>query len=403
MKIVQLYNEQRSEFGGESTAIANTTAVLKARGHEVALAVRSSRDIGDSLICKAHAALSGVYSFSAESAIRDIVERERPDVIHAHGVYPLWSPSIFRACRRLRVPTVLHVHCHYLTCPNWYHLREGKVCTLCFGGKEHWCVLKNCRGSYMESAAYALRSAVARSFRLFSDNVGVFIAVSAYLRERLIAGGFPGGRIQVISNVVPADSGIGADANGARDYIAYCGRLSEEKGVRVLLEAARCTGLPVKIAGDGPLRDALQAAAPSNVSFLGYLKRDALTHFYRNARFTVVPSLSFEGLPLAAAESMMHGRPVIGSRIGAIPEVVREGTTGLLFPPGDHEQLASSMADLWSDAVSCDRYGRAAQFYARQEYSEDLYYARLRTAYDDAARVLLTGQPEHDPLLGVSN
>ena len=397
MKIVQLFNEQRSIFGGETTAISNTVEVLRRHGHQVTLAVRSSREIGDNLFRKAHAALSGMYSFSAISEIGRIVEREQPDVIHAHGVYPMWSPSIFRACRSLKVPTVLHVHCHYLTCPNWYHLRGGKVCNLCLGGNEHWCVLKNCRNSYPESAAYALRSAVARKLGLFTKEVGSFIAVSHFLRQRLVDGGYPADRIRVIPNAVLNVPELQAPDPATRRYIGFCGRLSAEKGAQVLIEAARRTGLPVRIAGEGPMRAELQQAAPDSVTFLGYLRGDSLTEFYRGCRFVVVPSLSYEGLPLAAAEAMTHGLPAIGSRIGALPEVITENQTGLLFEPGNVNELASLMSRLWQHPELCQQFGNAASAAAKTHYSEDIYHERLLAAYRDAAAFCGRAKvPSHD-------
>jgi glycosyltransferase involved in cell wall biosynthesis len=174
MKIVQLFNRARSGFGGEETVIINTTAIMKQRGHQVIDAIRSSSGIGDSMPRKIAAAINGVYSFSAVSEMERLVEAERPDVVHAHNIYPQWSPSVLRACRKLGVPTVLHVHCHYMTCPNWYHMRNGQICQLCCGGKEYKCLTTNCRDSYTKSAAYFLRSYVARKFRLFVDNVNLF-------------------------------------------------------------------------------------------------------------------------------------------------------------------------------------------------------------------------------------
>lgn len=390
MKIVQLINRTRSGFGGEETVAANTTAIMTQHGHEVFNAVRSSSEIGDSLPRKIAGAINGVYSLSGSSEMQRLVETERPDVVHAHNIYPQWSPSVFRMCRRLGVPTVLHVHCHYLTCPNWYHLRNGQVCTLCCEGKEYKCFTANCRGSYAESAAYFIRSYVARKLRLFVDNVNLFVTVSHFLKASLVSAGFPDERIAVLYNAVIEDVAahdLTGSNNGAVDgggYIGYCGRLSPEKGVHVLVEAARRCGLPVRIAGDGPERDNLERSAPSNVTFVGYLNRKAMGRFYRGCRFLVLPSLCFEAFGLVAAEAMSCGKPVIGSKIGGIPEIVRHDQTGLLFEPGDTEGLANRMSDLWTDTARRYRYGLAGQRAVRMECSADAYYAGLLSAYSRA-------------------
>lgn len=378
-----MYNQQRSVFGGEETVIANTTTVLRKHGHEVVIAMRSSRGIERSLLSKVTAGLGGIYSISAATEMKQRIASERPDVVHVHSIYPMWSPSIFRACKRMGVPTVLHVHCHYLTCPNWYHLRKGQVCERCLGGKEYSCLLKNCRGSLVESAAYFLRSYIARRFGLVSNNVTLFVTVSDFLKQRLTASGFPNERIAVLPNVV-LDASVPGHGSESGDYIGYCGRLSEEKGLSVLLEAARLTGLPVRVAGEGPERSALEQAAPPNVTFLGHLNRDDLHNFYVGCRFLVLPSLSFEGFPMAAVESMMLAKCVVASRIGAIPEVVRDGRNGLLFKPGDSGELSRLMQALWSDVELCRTFGIAAHSDVQLRCTEDKYYNGLLAIYHRA-------------------
>ncbi len=384
MKVVQLYNRQRAAFGGEETVIANTTAVLEARGHAVSIAMRCSRGIEGSFLKKASAGLNGIYSFSAIGEVKKIIATEHPDVIHVHGVYPQWSPSIFRTCKQMGVPTVLHVHCHYLTCPDWYHLREGKVCELCFGGHEQNGILKNCRGSYAESTAYALRSFVSRKMGFFTDHVGVFLPVSRFLKDRLIRAGFPDERTEVLHNVVLERNAAKDDASELGTYIGYCGRLSPEKGVGSLLQAARLSGLPVRIAGDGPERAALERMAPPNVTFLGYLNRDGVNQFYQGMPVYSGPQLSFESFSMSAAEAMMQGKPIIGARIGAIPEIIDNGKTGLLFEPGNAQELAEQMSNLWASPEQCLKYGNEARSTIRMKCSEDLYYSRLMAAYQHA-------------------
>lgn len=383
MRILQVYNQQRSVFGGEETVIKNTTAVLTRRGHEVMTAVRSSREIDSSLFRKMSAAINGIYSISAASEMERLIQRERPDVVHAHGIYPMWSPSIFSTCRRMGVPTILHVHCHYLTCPNWYHLRNNKVCEQCLGGKEYRCLVNNCRGSLAESAAYFVRAYVARATGLVTNNVTTFVAVSHFIKSQLVKAGFEASQIEVLPNVVLSARDRG-DSPTRGDYVGYCGRLSPEKGVNIVLEAARRTGLPLVIAGDGPERRELEKLAPQNVSFLGHCGPKEVEAFYNNCRFLVLPSLSFEGFPMAAVEAMMHGRCVIGSRIGAIPEVIQDGRNGLLFEPGDSSRLAELMSSLWGDDARCRTYGDAARESVQSACSEGAFYNKLVSIYQSA-------------------
>jgi glycosyltransferase involved in cell wall biosynthesis len=342
-------------------------------------------------------AVAGVFNPSAYRDARRVVARERPDVVHIHNVYPNFSPSILAACRAMGVPTIFHVHCHVLTCPNWYHLRDGKSCDLCFGGREHWCLLTNCRDSLAESAAYALRSFVAHKFGLFQKNVTLFIAVSNFLRDRLISAGYPGGQIEVVHNAVCIDNAARDEENSLGEYIAYAGRLSPEKGVDTLIAAARTCSLPVKIAGDGPEMGRLRAAAPGNVAFLGRLDADQLRNFYRRSRFIVIPSRSYETFSLVAAEAMAQGKALIASRIGALPELIADGIRGLLIETGDEASLALKMRLLWENPPLCDRLGTAARIWAEEHCREDVFYARLMKVYSRAIG-LTNGARQHDPV-----
>jgi glycosyltransferase involved in cell wall biosynthesis len=290
------------------------------------------------------------------------------------------------------VPALFHVHCHILTCPNWYHLRNGKTCDLCFGGHEQCCLLTNCRGSLPESAAYTIRSFIARKLGLFQKNVSLFIAVSHFLRDRLIAAGYPAGQIEVVRNAVSIGGSPAPSAGVEGEYIGYAGRLSPEKGADTLVEAARVCGLPVKIAGDGPELEKLRASAPRNVEFLGRLDRDNLAEFYRHSRFIVAPSRSYEGFPLVAAEAMMHGKPVIACRIGAFPELIESGVRGLLVETDDQAAFAHNMRLLWDDAQLCARLGRAAKVWAEEHCNEDIFYTRLMAVYDRAIGMTAMGQ-----------
>lgn len=388
MKVVQLHNLQRARFGGEYTVIASIRKILEKRGHQTMTVSRSSLDIENSVIRKVGAAFNGVFSFSAVSEIKALISRECPDIVHVHSVYPMWSPAVFLACKQSGIPTVMHVHNYYFSCPNWHHLRNGKFCQLCRGGKEYWCALTNCRGSVAESVAYAGRAYLARKLRLFLNNVGVFIVVSTFQKERLIREGLPEDRVRVIQNVVIDDSNPMQDAGDNGEFVGYSGRLSSEKGVGTLLEAARRSGLPVRIAGDGPARTELERNAPPNVAFLGYLDRTALSEFYRRCKFLVVPSTIAETFCMAAAEAMTYAKPVIGSRIGAIPEIVEDGQNGLLFEPGNVDELTQFMLTLWTKPVLRLKYGHAARSSIQGKCNEDAYYLNLITAYRRAAEFI---------------
>ncbi|MHC5033575.1 MAG: glycosyltransferase, partial [Planctomycetota bacterium] len=358
-------------------------------GVEVAFLTRDSSDLGNGLAGKLRAFVGGIHSLSAQRRMSRLLREVRPDIVHVHNLLPLLSPSVLVACRSHGVPVVMTCHNYRLTCPTGLHVVRGEVCERCISDGEHRCVLQDCRNSLFESAAYALRHAVGRWGRTIPRNVTLFIALTEFLKRRLVTAGFPRERIAVIPNMAdlpaqPADPVAG-------QYAAYAGRISPEKGLDTLLAAARrLPGIPIRIAGDWSTMPEVREQAPDNVDFVGFLDRDEVARFYRKARFLVLPSTCFEVFPLVLAEAMGYGLPAVASRIGGLPEIVEDGRTGLLFEAGDADELASKMEMLWEDSALCARMGQAARHRAAREFSEDVFYSRLMDAYQ--AAVQLNGQ-----------
>ena len=295
------------------------------------------------------------------------------------------SPSIFIACRESGVPVVMRCPDYRLTCPTYWHFNEERICERCKNGREYWCILKNCRKNIYESFAYSLRTAVARRFRYYKNNVSIFIPPSEYVKNRLIEAGIRAERIIVVPNMSSLAYSM-VDTDNA-SYIAYVGRISSEKGISTLLTGARIAGLPIRIAGDYSSMPEILKTAPTSVQFVGHLIRDQLGAFYGNARFSVVPSVCNEAFGIVVAEAMSHGLPVIASRIGAIPEIVEDGRTGLLFEPGNAYDLAEKMKLLWNNPELCRQMGRAGKEKVLREYSENVYYERLMGVYMKAMTI----------------
>jgi glycosyltransferase involved in cell wall biosynthesis len=362
--------------------------LLEMNGHVPVLVMKSSRSIEKSLIKKIGAFWGGIYNIRSYYEMASLLRRDRPDVVHVHSVFPMFSPSVLVACRRAGIPVVMTVHSHILTCPNADHLYEGRICEECIGGHEYRCVLKNCRRNVFESSAYALRSSIARRFQLFHDNVTLFIALTNFGKTKLIQADFSEEQIVVVPNAtsvsratMPADPVDG-------ECIAFAGRISPEKGVDTLLSAAEQIGqIPVKIAGGGPLVSRMKDRAPYNVQFVGILSQDRLLSFYRKSRFAVVPSVWYEPFGLVVVDAMALGLPVVASRIGGLPEIVEDGITGLLFEPGNAEDLANKLRFLWENPELCRQMGKAGREKVALQYSQNVYYKNLMEVYEKAIKL----------------
>jgi glycosyltransferase involved in cell wall biosynthesis len=287
------------------------------------------------------------------------------------------------------------VHNYRLVCPNGLHMVNGEVCEKCSGGREYWCILRNCTGSLPKSLGYALRNYVARKLRLFLDNVTVFIALTEFMRGRLAAAGLPADRIVVIPNMA-SNTAAGLDGRPG-EHVGYVGRVSPEKDIPTLLGAARmCPEIPFKAAGSYERMPHLVAEAPRNFQFLGHLDAGRLRQFYAGCRMLVLSSKCFEAFPTVLPEAMSHGKPVVCSRIGGLPEIVDDGVTGLLFDPGNAGELAEKVRYLWGRPELCRKLGEAGREKALREYSPQTHYERLVRAYQKAIE-LGPGGPAHRP------
>lgn len=382
MKIILIHNKYGFP-AGEEALVNSVRRLLEEKGHRVIPFFRSSEEIYEMTFGRIRAFFSGIYSWSSRKTIRRILRHHKPDVAFVHNTFPLISPSVFAECRQAGVPVVMSVNNYRLICPNGLFLTKGHICEKCAGGKEYWCVLHNCESSIFKSIGYATRNAIARRLRLFADNIAIYAPMTEFQRQKLIAEGFPASRIVVIPNMT-------WNANASEDhelgsYVLHVGRVSQEKGVSSLFAAARkFPNISFKVTGDYKRMQHLLAEAPSNLDLLGYVDEQRLNELYVHSRFVVMCSICYEGFPTVLLEAMLYSKPVVCSRIGGLPEIVDDQVTGLLFEPGNIEDLREKISYLWERPELCRKMGQAGREKALREYSPEKYYQRLMAVYKKA-------------------
>ena len=311
---------------------------------------------------------------------KKIAIKEKPDYIHIHNLFPLISPSILPVAKNAGIPVLMTVHNYRLICPNGLFYMNGNICERCSFGREYWCVLKNCENNIIKSVGYALRNWWSRYKSYFLENVNIFVCLTEFQRTKLIDVGFPEEKITVLPNMVEIPS-LNITSN-VGEYIGFAGRLSQEKGISVLLKAAKYNlEIPFSAAGDcfnvqGSIGD-----IPNNFRLTGFLTSGRLREFYENSRIIVLPSVWYEGFPITLIEAMLHGKPVICSSIGGLVEIVEEGVTGLLVEPNNAKDLSEKIRYLWERPELCQKMGQAGREKALREYSHDIYYERLMKIY----------------------
>ncbi len=366
--------------------------LLESHGHVVIHYGRDNDELkGKSGLGALAAARETVWSFPSHATLREILRKEKPSVAHFHNTFPLISPSAYYACAEARVPVVQTLHNYRLLCPAASFLRDGKVCELCLGRAVAWPgVLHACyRGSRPATLATAAMLSVHRTLRTYREKVNVYIVLSEFARAKFIAGGLPADRIVVKSNFVADRSTRRASRGG---YALFVGRLSEEKGPRLLPTAwqAMETQIPLRLVGDGPLREQLRDAVErsrqvSRIELMGRRASDEVAALMAGARFLIAPSVWYEPFGMTVIEAYSCGLPVIASRIGALAEIVQDGVTGLHFNPGDAADLAAKVEWAWNHPDAMAVMGRAARREYEAKYTAETNYQMLMRIYEQAS------------------
>jgi glycosyltransferase involved in cell wall biosynthesis len=404
MKILVVHNTYQQR-GGEDGVVAAEINQLLAHGDTVARYGRNNAELRaiDTWTALEKGAET-LWSRRTYDELTTLIARERPDIAHFHNTFPLISPSGYYACTAAGVPVVQTLHNYRLLCPAATLLRDGQICETCVGRSVPWPGVRHAcyRGSIFQSAALAAMLFAHRTINTWRNKVNTYIALSEFARQKFVQGGLPADRIVVKPNFVDPDPG---KKLGIGDYALFVGRLSDEKGWEVLLEAWRrlTSNIPLHLLGDGPMRKTIQQRISQlqlpNIKVVGTVSQEEVSSWMRGARFLVCPSLWYEGFPLAIAEAFACGLPVIASRLGSLAEIVEDGRTGLHFTPGVAQDLARTVEWAWCNEAQLKQMGWQARVEFERKYSAEENYNRLIHIYSQLAaqsRVPCAGRQHPD-------
>ncbi len=353
MKVLLVHNRYQQR-GGEDAVVDAEACLLANRGVQVQR-LDADNDAIQGALAKIRVSTN---QFSGSPAMRqrigNALQTFRPDVVHVHNWFPTISASVFGQCKTAGVPVVHTIHNYRLLCVGATLFRDGHICEDCIGatfrtpGIRHKCY----RGSTAGSAAATMGMLTHWATGTWHRSVDRFIALTEFSRRKLVEGGLPEEKIVVKPNFVEPEPDLGA---GDGNYFLYAGRLTEEKGLRVLLECWKNGPelAPLWIVGDGPLRSEVESAAATmgNVHWLGMKSSEEVLFLMKRAKATLCPSLWYEGMPRVVIESLAVGTPVVASLIGGYPEMIVDGESGALFAYGDAGALLGRIRELEKKAA----------------------------------------------------
>lgn len=332
------------------------------------------------LLAGAKTAINFIHNRAACKKMRALLEQTRPEIVHFHNIYHQLTPALIKVARDFGCKTVLTAHDYKIMCPSYSMLRDGKVCDACVTGSVFNAFRYRCQEG---SASKSLLLSLEATWQYIAQNyqaLDVIVSPSEFLRSELKRS-LPDSRIDVIVNGI--DDSHTPEAGKDEGYLLYVGRLSREKGVPTLARAHRLmrNHMPLKIVGHGPLYDEMVVDYP-NAEFLGYVQQGpALDALIQNARAVVLPSECYENCSMAVLEAMSFARAVVGARIGGIPEQVRHGVEGLLFEPGNAQDLADALDVMAENPVQAHAMGLKGRVRLCQKYSLRKHMETLQSLY----------------------
>jgi glycosyltransferase involved in cell wall biosynthesis len=389
MRVLVVHNRYRSALpSGENVVVDQEIALLRDAGVSVDTYIRDSDEIEHfGPVKRVELAVRPIYSLEDAKALKARIRSFGPNVVHLHNPYPLISPAVIRVAKAEGVPVAQTVHNYRFACANGLYFRDGHVCQDCLGKRVPWPAVRHgCyRGSMAQSAIMASSLAVHRATWQMVD---CFVAVSDFMAEQLVAAGVPPEKIKVQPKAAP-DPG---EPSPIGEGFLFAGRLEEEKGIKLLLEAWRLSGLGkatrLTIVGDGAERIAVQQAArvDPSISYLGSVPSDQVGQLLDDCAVSVVPSLWFEAaLPQTVIESYARGRPVISTSVGANASVVGD-EVGWVCPTPSAVGLAETIQHAFGDQSGARVRGMAARSLYERSYLPGEATRWLLEIYDGLER-----------------
>jgi glycosyltransferase involved in cell wall biosynthesis len=400
MKILQI-NRNHFIGGGADRVYLNTGNLLEEHGYQVKYFSTQNKENfksnseqyfvssidtrNTSLFSKIKSVKKYLYNNEAIDNLIRLVKEFKPDIAHIHLFYGVLSSSILKTLNDFKIPIVITIHDYRLLCPaNAMLDKSGKICEKCVNNKFYNCILKRCSDGNVFQSSVIATEAYLRNY-LFDPLVLVnhFIFVSQFSKNKHVI--FDKRYDNKSTHLYNFGAVLNINLNLYRgDYLFYYGRLSKEKGILTLINAVKKSNTKLKIAGDGPLKTEVLNAIDGFpcIEYVGFKSGDQLNELIKNSAFVVVPSQWYENNPMTIVESFSFGKPVIGSKIGGIPELVND-ETGFIFDFNSDISLINAIEK--AEQITNEQYAQLSENcfnFSKNHFSKETHLNKLITIYN---------------------
>ncbi len=384
MRILFIHNHYKQP-GGEDQALQSEIELLKEKGHTIETLLFHNPE-ATSFMSNLKNGFDSFFNIQSYRSTAKLIKEFKPDVIHLHNLFFKASPSVLYAAINNKIPVAATIHNYRLICPNALLLRNNMPCELCvqktfaFPGIYHKCY-------HSSSVATGLVTGITGLHKLintWNKKIGVYIALTEFAKEKL-----QNSSLKIVSNQIVVKPNFTNDpgpvSNEREDFFLFAGRISEEKGIKVLLQAfAEIPNRRLIVAGEGPLKTELeeQFKPNLNISFTGRLNNIETIALMKKCRALIVPSLWYEGFPFVIIEAFSTGTPVLASNIGAMQSIITDSYNGFHFKPGNKEELKTTVLTFLNNNDQKIIYSNARQTFL-DHYSAERHYTAIMNIYNN--------------------
>lgn len=344
-----------------------------------------------SLSSKIKEALKIIYSFEAKRKLERLIKETKPDIAHLHIFQHQLSLSILDVLKKYNIPIVYTAHDLKMICPNYKMMTHGRICEECKNGKYNNCLKNKCVKDSKIKSAVAMAEAYINKYRKAYDKIDYIITPSKFYKDKFIEFGVDKNKIEHIPNFLSTKE-IEYDILPEQNYFLYFGRLSEEKGIMTLIKAMKNIDSKLKIVGTGPLKDKISKFIKENeyqnIELLGFKSGKELNTIVANSKAVILPSEWYENGPYSAIESLKLSRPLIGSDLGGIPELIEQNENGYVFKHSEIKDLHEKIEKMNNlSKKELREFQKSAYKHFEDNYAEQIYYKKLMLIYNNLLKI----------------
>lgn len=379
MNILIVHNKYNSK-GGEDITVEKEIKLLEKNGHKVNFFTRSNSQI-KSIFSKIKTAINSSFSYETYNYFNNTSFLQKYDIIHVHNFFPLITPSIFYAAKKNNIPIVMTLHNYRLICPSGLLMHKNKIYEKSIKYSPYSTVIDRVyKNSFIGTFFLAKMINNHKKRGTWNNKVSRLIALTNFGRKKFIDSGI--NKSQIV--VKPTWCTDFHNKNCTKEnYALFVGRISEEKGISSLIEAWSQIDYKLVIAGDGPLTNKLLNTKNKNIHYIGRKNQHEIFKLMEKASFLVIPSTWYEGLPAVIIEAFCAGLPVIGSKIGAIEEIIDNNVTGIHFEPNNPEDLREKVNKIINDKKLLTTLSENARKEFLNKYTPEKNYSQLIEIYNN--------------------